>query len=240
MNAPRVLTALYPPAVRECWGAEISREVAERGARSWADTVAGAARLWLHPSDWPETAAGQTRRVVAVAVFGVTATATLLLRTVQPPAAPGALALGLWLGPLAAGLLLAAPVPPARWSAWRRLGAASARTMAAPVGAVIALFAVADCGLAEHSSGAASLALLGYYWGTLAYVALRVCTLIARALRIAVVPTARRLRGALALVGLGTALAGGQSLFDGAFAAGAVLIGLAAVALHTGYDLRRS
>jgi hypothetical protein len=87
MSAATLLTGLYPPAVRERWGADISREVSASGIRSWPDTLTGAARLWLHPSDWPETFAGQTRRVLTVTLFAIIAATGLLLRTVAPSAA---------------------------------------------------------------------------------------------------------------------------------------------------------
>ncbi|MGI5200466.1 hypothetical protein ACQEU6_02505 [Spirillospora sp. CA-108201] len=73
MRAATLISGLYPPAVRPRWGTEISIEVSEAGIRCWPDAAAGAARLWLHPSDWPETLAGQTRRVLAVALFAVAA-----------------------------------------------------------------------------------------------------------------------------------------------------------------------
>jgi hypothetical protein len=84
MSAATLLSGLYPPAVREQWGADISREVSASGIRSWPDTIAGAARLWLHPGDWPETFTGQTRRVLTVMLFAITAATALLLRTVAP------------------------------------------------------------------------------------------------------------------------------------------------------------
>ena len=65
MRPSALMAALYPPAVRERWGAEISRQVSESGIRSWPDALLGAARLWLHPGDWPETSDGQTRQVLA-------------------------------------------------------------------------------------------------------------------------------------------------------------------------------
>ncbi|MGW2649712.1 hypothetical protein ACWC2T_33560 [Streptomyces sp. NPDC001393] len=38
MNAAVLLTRLYPPAVRERWGEDISHEVSAAGIRSWPDT----------------------------------------------------------------------------------------------------------------------------------------------------------------------------------------------------------
>ncbi len=64
MRPSALMAALYPPAVRERWGAEISRQVSESGIRSWPDALLGAVRLWLHPGDWPETSDGQTRQVL--------------------------------------------------------------------------------------------------------------------------------------------------------------------------------
>ncbi|MGJ5755190.1 hypothetical protein FB563_3405 [Streptomyces puniciscabiei] len=84
MNAATLLTRLYPPAVRERWGEDIHHEVSAAGIRCWPDTLAGAARLWLHPGDWPETSSGQTRRVLTVALFALTAATALLLRSAEP------------------------------------------------------------------------------------------------------------------------------------------------------------
>ncbi|MEV6932034.1 hypothetical protein AB0M46_47145 [Dactylosporangium sp. NPDC051485] len=241
MSAAEVIVALYPPAVRERWGAEIGREVAERGARSWTDAVAGAVRLWLHPGDWPETAAGQTRRVLAVALFAVTAAATLLLRAAEPAPYPHATAL--WLALLAVGALLAAPLPPLRWRALRILCAEAVGTMAAPGVAVVAMVALANSGLVERPTAAIGVVLVAYYWSTLAFAALRACTLVARVQRISVVPTARRLRGALLLVGAGTALAAGQGTLSalhtgvGNLCVTAALGLLAGLTLQTGQNL---
>ena len=85
MNVPTLIVSLYPPGVRQRWGTEMAREVAASGPRSWPDTVIGAVRLWTHPGDWPETASGQTRRVLAAALFAEAAVAALLLRAAGPP-----------------------------------------------------------------------------------------------------------------------------------------------------------
>ncbi|MFI5911706.1 hypothetical protein [Dactylosporangium sp. NPDC051541] len=231
MSAATLIVALYPPAVRERWGADIGLEVAERGVRSWADAIGGAVRLWLHPSDWPETAAGQTRRVLAAALFAVTAAVALLLRASGPPA-------GWWLAPILAGALLAAPLPPPRRPVLTRIAAAAVRTLTVPAAAGATMFLLANSGLVEHPQGPLRMLLVGYYWATLAYVALGVCAFTARLLRLGTAPTRRRLRGALLLVGAGTALAAGQSLFGGALIAAAALVLLAAVALQAGQDLR--
>jgi hypothetical protein len=225
MSAPGLIVALYPPAVQERWGAEIGREVAERGPRSWADAVVGAVRLWLHPRDWPETAVGQTRRVVAVALFAVTAAALLVLRAEPGPR-------GTWLPPLAAGALLAAPLPPLRWRALLALGADAARTMAAPAVAVAGVFALAY-------GDAAGLGPFAYYWATLVFAAIRACTLVSRVLRTGVVPTTRRLCVALLLVGAGLAVAAFQAATAGTLVVTCVLALLAALALRTGHNLHR-
>ncbi len=78
MRMSTILVRLYPPAIRQRWGADIEREVDAAGSRAWPDTVIGAVTRWLRPSDWPETTAGQTSRVVTTAI-GVIATALALL-----------------------------------------------------------------------------------------------------------------------------------------------------------------
>ena len=81
MTAAARLAALYPPAVRERWGAELTAEIARSGIRSWPDALAGAGRLWLRPRDWPETSSGQTRRVLTVMLYAIAAITALLLRS---------------------------------------------------------------------------------------------------------------------------------------------------------------
>lgn len=216
-NTARLLTALYPPAVRERWGPELSHAVAEAGVRSWPDTVAGAVRLWLHPAEWPETSAGQTRRVMTVTMFALTAATGLLLRTVSPSATltadPGHPTTSLWLAPLLLGTALAVPLPPRRGAARRRLAAVAARTLAAPALAVLVLFLSAWTRVSEMvGPGPAHAALVSSYWLTLGFVALRLCTLVARITRTAAPPSARRLSSAFLFLGAGLASGASQSL----------------------------
>ena len=250
MRAAALLTGLYPPAVRERWGAEISGQVSESGIRSWPDTVAGAVRLWMRPSDWPETYTGQTRRVLAVALFAIIAAATLLLRAGQPSTAltadPGRPVTSLWLAPILLGVALAAPLPVLRGDVLRRLATAAIRRLAAPAAAGAGMVAAAHSGLVDHPTGLADAALVTVYWAVLGFGALRMCALIARVARDATPPSRPRLRAAHLLVGAGLALAAAQSLLTIAAApatAGALTIALAtgllaAAALGTAHDLR--
>lgn len=244
MSAGTILTRLYPPAVRERWGDAIGDEVAASGVRSWPDTVAGAGRLWLHPSDWPETAPGQTRRVVAVAMFTVIAAATLLLRAVVPlrtlTADVAHPATSAWLALVLLGIGVGAPVPPLRRLAWWRLAGDAVRVLAAPALAVLAMIVVANSGLPDHVPGAAGLALLAWYWATLAFAALRLCTLVGRLVRTAVMPSCARLRAALFLLGTGLALAAAQCALApgaGGVAPALALAGLGAATVCAGRDL---
>jgi hypothetical protein len=252
MSAAAVLTRLYPPAVRERWGSEISREVSASGVRSWPDTVAGAARLWLHPSDWPETAPGQTRRVVAVALFTVTAATVLLLRaTEQPPTLTADMAhpaTSVWLGLILLGMAIGTPIPALEWRAWRRLTSDAMRTLTGPAVVVLAMFLLANSGRVEHPTGAAHVALVAGYWATLTFTALRLCTFIARLARTARMPNGTRLRTALLLSGTGLALAAAQSTLAvarsapdvGSVAPALALALLGAGTLRAGRDLRRT
>jgi hypothetical protein len=251
MRPSTLLIALYPPAVRDRWGAELREAVAASGVRAWPDTVAGAIRLWLHPSDWPETTAGQTRRTLLVALAVVTAGTALILRSIEPsttitadPRHPGA---SLWLVPLLLGTALALPVRPARWTAVPRLVGDAARIMTAPAIAFVALFLVANSGLlSEHPSGAVGTLLLAWYWGTLVFAALRACALAARVCRAVVAPSARRLRAAALLIGSGVALAAAQGLLvvvrgrleGGSIAAFLAMALLATATIRAGLDLR--
>jgi hypothetical protein len=247
MTMSALLTVLYPPAVRERWGPEISGAVAESGVRSWPDTVASAGRLWLHPSDWPETADGQTRRVVAVAVFAVAAVTALLVRAGQPATAltadPRHPAASAWLAPILLGICLATAPPPLRWPVVRRLAGQAARTLAAPGAAGLALLLVARSGLVDHPTGPARAALIAYYWATLGFVAYRLCALTVRLGRLTAVPSIRRLHASLMLLGTGLALAAGQNLVadphTGALPLTVALAVLAGATLRAGHDLNR-
>ena len=245
MNIPALLVRLYPPAIRERWGTEIAREAQLAGPRSWLDTVVGAMKLWLHPSDWPETADGQTCRVVATALVAVTTTAALLIRAVGPASLTaniGHLTTSAWLAPILVGLALATPLPPPRRAAWGRLTATVVRTLAAPAFALVALVLLAHSGLIGRPHGMVHVLLLGYYWATIGFAGIRLCALMARVGRIAVMPSTRRLCFALLFLGTGLALAAAQTLST--FRGGTVVLScgfaaLAAVLLMAGLDLRR-
>ncbi|MDL4816603.1 hypothetical protein [Actinomadura opuntiae] len=227
-------SALYPPPVRDRWGSEIDDAVAESGVRAWADTVAGAVRLWLHPADWPEARAGQTRRTVAVALFAILALSALLLRAVEPSrtltADTGHPATSLWLVPILLGAALAAPLPSLRWDALRHLAVQSVRILAAPALAVVAMLLAARTGALSHPPALLDAALLVYYWATLAFFAHRLCTLVARAARTATLPSTGRLVAALALIGAGLGAAATQSALAQTAAAVPAALALAALA----------
>lgn len=251
MTAAALLTRLYPPAVREQWGEDIRHEVSLSGIRSWPDTLAGAARLWLHPGDWPETFAGQTRRVVTVALFALTGATGLLLRSAEPSTTLTAdihhPATSLWLAPLLLGIVLAAPLPPLSGAALRSLTASAVSTLAAPTAAVRAVCLTAWSGTAEHLTGFADAAVVLFYWLTLGFVALRLCAFVARIARTAALPTVRRLSAALLHTGTGLALAASQNLLamvrtaprPGSLTETLALGLLAATALSAGQDLRK-
>jgi hypothetical protein len=250
MSAATFLVGLYPPAVRERWGAEIGREVATAGARSWPDALTGALRLWVHPSDWPETFAGQTRRVVTVTTFVITAVAGLLLRSAEPSDTVTAdlhhPLTSLWVVPLLLGVILAVPVPELRIRQLRRLISVAVRTLAAPALAGLGVLLLAWTGVADRANGPAQAALVVYYWSTLAFIALRLCQLVARVARLTITPTTGRLSAALTCVGVGLALAAVQGLLPavrsqlpGYLAQTLVLGLLAGTAFGVARDLRR-
>jgi hypothetical protein len=228
----------------------MAREVAACGPRSWPDTVIGAVRLWTHPGDWPEAASGQTRRVLAAALFAEAAVAALLLRAAGTPrllvADPGHPLASAWLLFVLAGAALAAPLPPLRPGALLRLAAVTARTLATPALALVALYLTACSGLVDHPARPVHFLLLGCYWATLAYVGLRACALVARIGPIAIMPGTGRLRPALFLIGAGFAIAAGQSLASavhptvhaGTLALSCALATLAAAAVTAAHDLR--
>lgn len=249
MNVHALMVGLYPPAIRQRWGTEIAREVADSGPHAWLDTAVGAVRLWGHPSDWPETITGQTRRVLAVELVAVTTTAGLLLRAAGQAvltADRGHPAASAWIAPIVLGVLVAAPIPQPRLCALGRLTVVTARTLIAPVVALLAMYVMANSGLIDHPTGAVHVLLLGYYWTTLSLIGLQLCKLMVRIGRIASMPSIRRLRLALLLIGTGIALAALQSLAvilqaslqPGALVLSGGLAALAAVVLISGLDLR--
>ena len=250
MRPSALMAALYPPAVRERWGTEISRQVSESGIRSWPDALLGAARLWLHPGDWPETSDGQTRQVLAVALFAVTAVTALLVRAADQPAVLtarlGPPVTSLWLAPILLGAGLAAPAPPLRWRALRELATVAARTLAGPAIAVAAMIVTAHAGVFHHPAGHARIGLLAGYWAVLSFTAQRLCILTARYARTAQLPTTRRLRASATLIGAGLSLAAGQSLIPlirttpgtGSLTLALALSLLAAATITAAHDLR--
>jgi hypothetical protein len=236
-------SALYPPPVRERWGAEIDDALRDSGPRAWPDTLAGAARLWLHPTDWPEASTGQTRRTVAVALFAVLALSTLLLRAISPSSTlttdANHPATSLWLAPVLLGAALAAPLPSLRWTALRHLAVEAVRTLAAPAFAVLAILLIARTGVLRHPPAPLDAALFAYYWATLAFTAYRLCTLIARAARTAALPSTRRLTAALGLTGTGLAVAAVQSTTT-TLPATFALAALSLTTLLTAHDLSKA
>ena len=245
MNVPALLVRLYPPAIRQRWGSEIEHEARLAGPRSWFDTAAGATKAWLHPSDWPETSAGQTRRVLAVALVAVATTAGLLLRAAGPTpltANVGHPVTSAWAAPILLGLALATPLPPLRWAAIARLAVVTARTLTAPALAFLALYLIAHSGRAAHATGGPHLLLLLGYWATLGFAGVRLCLVVARVGRTAVLPGAHRLRLALLCTGTGLVFAAAQVLASadgaGAVLLSAALTALAAPPLVAGLDLR--
>jgi hypothetical protein len=250
MKAATLITGLYPPAIRDRWGADISEELETTGPRSWPDAVTGALRLWLRPSTWPETFAGQTRHVAAVALFAVTATTMLLLRAAEPSPAVTAgtrhLATSLWLAPTLLGIALAAPLPPLRWAALRRMTGIAIRTLAGPAAALAAMVLAARAGVARQASGLTDAALVVYYWATLAFAAAGMCALVARIAKAALLPSARRLGAALILLGTGLASAALQNVLvsiktgpaTGSLPTTVALALLAAATISAGHDLR--
>lgn len=246
MNVPALLVRLYPPAIRQCWGSEIVNEARLAGPRSWFDTVAGAGKLWLHPSDWPETTTGQTRRVLATALVAVTTMAALLVRAASPDPLTGNVEHPVtsgWLAPILLGLALAAPLPPINRASAPRLARTAARTLLAPTIALLALVLLANSGLVQHPTGVLNTLLLCGYWTVLGFAGFHLCLLMARIGRIAILPSMRRLCLALLLVGTGLALGAAQALaatvHTGSVLLAGELVALATAILTAGLDLRR-
>jgi hypothetical protein len=250
MTVAAFLTSLYPPAVRDRWGADLRGEIAASGIRSWPDTITQLVHLWLHPGDWPESFAGQTRRVVTVAIFVIAAAAGLLLRTVAPsPALTASLhhpATSLWVIPLAAAVLLAMPVPQPGRDSFRRLLTETALTLALPGVAGAAVVAIAWSGAADAVAGPADAALTAFYWLTLGFIAFRLCVCIARVMRCVESPSRRRISRAQWLLAAGLGSAAVQSSVGlmraaphpAAVAQTVTLAVLAALTISIGHDLR--
>ena len=237
MNVPVVLAGLYPPAIRRRWGADIAEEVRSAGPRTWFDTARGAVKLWLHPSDWPETAPGQTSRVLLTALAAVLTTSVLLVRAFGPVPESGPIG-AFWLVPISAGALLAVPRPVLSRDALRRMFGASRTVLLRSAPAFGVLFLLAHSGFAGQASGAGHVLLVAYYWATLGFAGFQLCVLVNRLGPVVVAPGLRRLRLALLCGGSGLALVAAQAGFESPALAGGLAV-LAAVILGVGRDLGR-
>jgi hypothetical protein len=248
VNTTALLVALYPPPVRERWGDDLSREIASGGPRSWPDTIVGAVWLWTRPSDWPERAPGQTRRLVLVELAAAATFVALLLRAAGQPTARFTVSFdhpvtSAWAAVIVAGFLLAAPLPP-RWAAVRRLPAVFLRTLAAPAAAFTAMYLLAHSGLSAHPADVGRYLAPCYYWATLAFIGLRLCRLARRVFALVAPPSTPRLSLATLLVAIGLALAAAQNLASEPASSGRAALsvglgGIAIAALATSRDLRR-
>lgn len=234
MNVPAVLAGLYPPAVRRRWGADIAEEVRSAGPRTWFDTVLGAAKLWLRPSDWPDPVPSRTSRVLLTAFAGVLTVSVLLVRAGGPLPWRGPVT-GLWLAPLLAGVVLSVPRPVFDRKVLRRMVTVGRGALVRAALAMAALVLLAHSGLGDHAPGAL---LVAYYWLTLGFTGFQLCLLVDRLGRLVVVPGLRRLRFALLCGGTGLALAAAQAGF-GAPALACCLAVLAGVVVLVGRDLGR-
>jgi hypothetical protein len=249
VNAATILVALYPPPVREQWGDDLAGEVAAGGWRSWPDTIGGAVRLWVRPGEWPEHAPGQTHRIILVELAAAATIVTLLLRAAGRPTALftasfAHLATSAWAAVIIAGLLLAAPLPPAHWVALRPLPVACLRTLAPPAAAFTAMYLLAQSSLSDHHAIVGRYLAPCCYWAVLAFAGLQLCRLASLVFAVLVPPHARRLRLATLTVGTGLAMAAAQNLASetASAAAGALSVGLGGLAiavLATGTGLRR-
>jgi hypothetical protein len=247
VRSGELIAGLYPPAVRQRWGAEISDEVSASGVRCWPDAVAGAVRLWLRPSDWPEAAPGQTSRVLVGVWLGAAASLALLLRAAHPVAAVTAdlhRPTSVWLVLVLLGTTLTAPRPALRWDLLRRVGVAAGRLWA-PAAAFVAMIAFAHSGLIDQPGVLARVGLLIYYWATLGFITYRLWAFVMTVARLSAAPSTRRLRTALVLTGCGAALAAGQSAVTlgrgpgeaSSMAVTAALVLMAYAALRTSLNL---
>jgi hypothetical protein len=242
-RAGRALAAAYPPPVRRRWGADLAAEIDASGVAGWIDSLAGAARLWLRPAQWPASTGSHLRRAVVVVALVTAAVTTVGVRSALPAPATanhGLTALGLVV--LVVGLVALTPLP--------RLTSASlaaiVRALATPL-LVAALMSAAVYVLADmtgRQTGLRGVAEIAFYWLTLVVAvsspAIALCRLDPRHLH---VPDDTRATVGLAIVVAGHSIGGVAGL---AFAAtpgiGAlagvqlVLAGLTLLALT---DLRR-
>jgi hypothetical protein len=155
---------------------------------------------------------------VAAALFVVAAVVALLFRAGSTATTATAdlhhPVSSLWLGPILLGGALTAPLPPLRRDALRRLAVATIRALPIPVLVLAALILLARSGLVEHPTATTNALLVAGYWAGLVIVMVRMCAYVAEVYEIATVPSVRRLRPGLLLVGTGIALAAGQTLWD--------------------------
>lgn len=244
VSVARTIAAAYPPPVRRRWGSALTTEIAHRGASGWLDALAGAARLWLRPGQWPVPSGSHTRRAVVVLAMltaGAAAVGARGLPTAAITAGSGLAVVALIL--ITAGLVVLVPLPKLTRASLRSVTRAVAAPLA-PVGVLlVAVLLLAHSGVRLHGVSHSLAVVL--YWTTVASLALAPAAAVFRIdPEHAAIPGRRRATLGLMLLCVGLALTGLIALSRrselGGFVYGVMQLGLAAVTGACIVDLRHS
>ncbi len=239
----RAVAAAYPPPVRRRWGSELATEIDARGRPARLDALAGAARLWLRPGEWPAELGSQVRRAVMGLALATAAVAGLGFRGLLSVPLEGAAAVtivGLVL--LGAGLAVATPVVRPTRQAVAALLRPVRRLVVLATALVLLVLSLAYG--TTPTGGVLHAGEFALYWATLGLVAFLPVVAIARAdPAMLIVPGRARAGVGLGLVSAGQLVDAGSGLLGAGPTGGPVLaVGQAALGVITLLalvDLRR-
>jgi hypothetical protein len=187
MRLARVLVRLYPAAFQRQWGADMEAEIGRAGWRSWPNTVAGIADLWLHPAIWPTRSPAQ--RQLRMTTMAITLTAAFWYISHLVTELDGALSSGVGHSPLMpagtglmlAGLLLIAPHPRPAAGVLALLLRGVARRFAVPCALATVIVIAAHTQAIAHASQLLRVILVACWWIALALGAIQTCRTIIEA-----------------------------------------------------------
>jgi hypothetical protein len=181
MRLARVLVRLYPAAFQRQWGADIEAEIGRAGWRSWPNTVAGIADLWLHPVVWPARSPAQ--RQLRMTTMAITLTATFWYIAHLVTELDSALSSGVGHSPLMsagtglmlAGLFLIAPRPRPTAGVLAVLLRSVASRFAVPCALATVIVIAAHTHAIAHAPQLLRVIVVACWWIALALGAIQTC-----------------------------------------------------------------
>jgi hypothetical protein len=233
VSATTWLVRLYPPSLRDRWGAGLEDEVSVGGWRRLPNLLVGVLDMWAHPVVWPADSAAQRRRRAAVLAFAVGLGGWLtghvaVEESLLPTSLTRSWTLDLSDVLVLAGLVLVVPLPRLVVPDVVRLATRVARKLAVPV--LVGSVVVVRANEAVEMSAGTRTALLTGWWLALVLGAIQVCHVVAgRGTDLMLPPHPIRLRLGLGTIAASFALAGtivlASTLAHGASAPLAALVG---------------